>query len=197
MKLTLTKTITIALLGLGVLVGAILFSGVTAFGNVTSDTASGRVSGYQEYTFFATTTNQVYFATTTTATSTYITPWTDANGRIDKGYFVVAGAKRATAVFSRGDSNGQGNAGSTLFKIQVTTSPNPSESDWQNYSKLISNVTNTNSQTLTRVANASIAAATSTTVVGIDLSSDSFYAIRCIAVETTDGEHFCKASADW
>lgn len=178
----------IALIFVGFLVS--LFS--PAFGAVSNDTASQAVNGrFKSYEFFASTTAPTTVATTTSATSTDIIPFFDTNGRYDAGYFVVAGAKKISVFFGRGGLTNP-NAGSTVYKVQVS----PDGVTWVDYNKLIDNVTNTNAQTLTRVASKSISAATSTLQVAID-PNDSVYAIRCIAVETTDGEHRCFATSEF
>lgn len=162
------------------------------FGAVSNETSSQAINGrFKTYEFFASTTAPTTVATTTTATSTDIIPFFDTNGKYDAGYFVVAGAKKISVFFGRGGATNP-NLGSTVYKIQVS----PDGSTWVDYNKLIDNVTNTNAQTLTRVASKSISAATSTIQVAID-PTDSVYAIRCIVVETTDGEHRCFATAEF
>jgi hypothetical protein len=147
---------------------------------------------YRTYEFFASTTDNSVTATTTTATSTNITPFYDSNGKYDDGSFDVRGAKKVSVFFSRDAGTGK-NDGSSLFTVQVTKDG----TNWVNYNKLISNVSNTNAQTLTRVASVSISAATSTVMVGVDVQNDSFKAIRCVVTETTDGSHSCSASATY
>ncbi len=164
-----------------------------SFQGISNDTPSVTAGTYRTYEFFvASTTPFAKQATTTTATSTNIVPFTDTAGRIDNGYFVIAGAKKVTLYFGRGGATGP-NAGSTLYKVQVS----PDGVTWNDYNKLISNTANTNAQTLTRVSSSTISAATSTTVVSLDVENDSFYAVRCIVVETTDGEHTCSAGAEY
>lgn len=160
-----------------------VFAGVTQAGpTVTRDTT-------QYFNFFASTTGQTNFATTTTATSTSIIPYFDSNGRLDNGYFVIAGAKKVTIYVSRGDTSGQGNTGTSTFNLQITSKANPTSSDWFNFSKLVQATSTTEQPT------AAIAAATSTLRYGMDIDYDSVYAVRCIVVETTDGEHSCAAMA--
>jgi len=129
-------------------------------------------STYTNYTFFN--------ATTTTATSTNTT---------DGGqYFVIAGAKRVALFFSRGGVT-QPNTGSTLFKIEVSRDG----TTFYPYNVLVQNLAT--STTPTVVSTVTIGAATTTVVAWMrDLG---FYAIRCVAIETTDGEHTCAASADF
>ena len=150
---------------------------------------------FKTYTFFATSTAQTSFATTTTATSTNITPWTNTSGTIDNGYFVIAGAKKVTFYFKRGDTTGQGNSGSTNYRIQVANKPAPTESDWYYYNKLVQNVAT--STVFTTLSSDTITAATSTVIDSMQMDNDAFFAVRCIAVETTDGEHSCSASAQY
>lgn len=178
-------------------IAIIAFIGVFVVGQAVwasypSTSVPTKTARYDMYEFFASTTAPTTVATTTTATSTNITPYFTTSGKYDQGYFVVAGAKKISMYFGRGDTTGQGNAGSSLFKIQVSADG----STWVDYNKLIDNVTNTNSQTLTRVASKTISAATSTVQVSLD-PTDSIYAVRCVVVETTDGEHRCFASAEW
>lgn len=112
-------------------------------------------------------------ATTTTASSTPIN---------------IAGAKKVTLFFSRGDTTGQGNSGSSAFSVTVSGD----DSNYVQYNKLIDNVTNTNAQTLTRVGSVSLAAGTSTKTYSMDLDRDGFIGMKCGVIETTDGEHTCK-----
>jgi hypothetical protein len=129
---------------------------------------------YQNFQFFS--------ATTTTATSTNIT----GGG----GYFIVAGAKDVTLYFSRGDTHGVGNTGNTQFKVQVT----PDGQNWFDYNELGAvTISSTGDQFYTRVGTSTISAATSTLMYAME--DIGFYAIRCIAVKTTDGESTCRASA--
>lgn len=183
---------TLVLLGIGAILVAVLFiQGKKALGNVSQDSPRGGLSGYQNYTFFASSTSQIIYATTTTATSTNITPWVDASGRIDNGYFVVAGAKRVQFYFTRGDKLGGGNTGNTVFKVQVS----PDGSNWYDYNSLFANSSTT--LTSSSAATVTVSAATSTVLTALDLAKFTPYAVRCIVVETTDGSHECSASADW
>lgn len=153
---------------------------------------------FQTYTFFASSTVQTDYATTTSATSTDITAYFASDGRKDNGYFLIAGAEEVTVYFQRGDTTGQGNIGTSTFFIQAS----PDGTNWYDYNKLIDNVTNANSQNLTRVGSVIFSAAAdynnATATKAYSLSpEDAWYAIRCIVVEGTDGEHTCKASAKW
>lgn len=193
MKLTLrniaTATLFVVLIGLAY---ALSINAQHALAGYISNSQPVRAERLVVYDFFASSTPGVApttFATTTSATSTQIAQWTDESGRIDNGYFVVAGADKVTMFFSRSAPTGT-NGGSSTFKIEVSEDG----SNWVPYKKLISNVTNTNAQTVTRAEEFTISAATSTTIATVD-PDDSIYAIRCIATEATDGYHRCKAVA--
>lgn len=193
MKLTLQKvlvgTILVAIVGFFC---AMVIQTQMANAGYISNTQPTRAERFVKYSFFASSTpgsTPVLFATSTSATSTNIASWTDADGRVDNGYMVVAGAKKVNFFFSR--AWGGGNAGSSQFFVEVSADG----SNWVPYNKLISNVTNTNAQTLTRVASVTISAATSTSMVTMD--EDAIYAVRCIVVEATDGSHTCEATAQY
>jgi len=126
-----------------------------------------------------------FSATTTNATST--------TASINA---YIQGAKRATLYFSRGDTTGTGNSGSTSFSVEVSRTNSTSDADWIDYNKLIDNVTNTNSQTLTRVGSASLSG-TSTKMYSLDLENDNLSFIRCISVETTDGNASCRLETEF
>lgn len=122
--------------------------------------------------------NSLFSATTTQATSTPIS---------------IAGAERVEIYFKRlGASN---SVATSTFNVQVS----PNGTDWYDYNKLVSNVTNTNGQMPTRVASVTIVGATSTTIVAMDLQFDAFRQMRCVAtqasttLESTDGST-CEAS---
>ena len=177
---------------IGVLLASVYLIAGQVFGNVTVEqpTTSERL---QTYTFFATSTVQTNFATTATATSTNIIAWFDSNGIKDNGYFVVAGAKDVTLYFKRGDTVGTGNTGSTVYKIQTS----PDGSNWFDYPYLKkATTTPTTADTFfAGVASATIGAATTTDIY--KMGNTGWFAIRCIVVETTDGEHSCSATAQF
>ena len=163
-----------------------------AFGNVTVSTPTQDTQRVL-YTFFATSTNQTNFATTTTAVSTNIDPWFDEQGQLDRGYFVISGAKDVTLFFGRGDTTGQGNTGSTEYTVQVSQDG----STWYDYTRMqpASTTLATADARFTTVSSAGIVAATTTDVFKmVDLG---WYAVRCTVTETTDGEHSCSASAEF
>lgn len=163
------------------------------YGNVDTTTPAPNNS-FEKYTFFATSTNQVAeysFGTSTNATSTNITQWVDSNGRVDKGYFVIAGAKKVEFYFGRGATTTQ-NDGTVGYRVQVT----PDGSNWYDFSKLVLSTTTTKT-TYSKVFQQT---GTTTVPVALDLQDDSFYAVRCIAnylYASTDGKIFCSATAQF
>jgi hypothetical protein len=169
----MTTTIKNTIYAVGIVL--MLFSAYFAHGFISFRSTTPEFSSYQVHTLLS--------ATTTTATST--TP----NGG---GVATTTGAKKATVYFTR-DSGSGGNAGTSTFSIQVT----PDGTNWYNYNKLISNVTNTNAQTLTRVSSVNIVAATSTTLVAMDFQDDAFLALRCVALINTDGANTCKIAVEY
>lgn|SRR3990167_5660708 len=166
----------------------------TSNANVVTDVPAAAPQGnYQSYLFFASTTAQSLLSTSTSATSTDINPFFDSNtGRKDSGYFVVAGAKDVNVYFTR-DTAG---SGASRFSIQVTATSTPVETDWYDYNRLSPNtVSSSANDSLLRVGTSTISATTGTNIFKMETLG--FYAIRCIVVETTDGTHICRASADW
>lgn len=131
---------------------------------------------YKNFTFFN--------ATTTTATSTNVS---------DGGsYLVINGARKVTMYFTHGGTATTSTTGAR-FTVQTTKDG----VIWDNFSKLIGPDLSS-----TATSSYAIQGATSTAPVGLDLSDDTFYAIRCIATEyagalATDGEHTCSASVEF
>jgi hypothetical protein len=79
-------------------------------------------------------------------------------------------------------------AGSSAFAVEVSIDGD----NWVTFSKLISNVTNTNVQNKTRVASVSLASNTTSTV-DMDLENSIYRWMRLTVTETTDGTHTAKA----
>lgn len=192
MKLVKQNLAAVFLLAAIVLIalGTLFVSQVRAYISADSPAITDRVVSYK---FFASSTPNAAptnFATTTSATSTDIASWIDDAGRLDNGAFNITGAKAVTWYFSRGGATGP-NTGTSTFRVEVSDNG----TNWSRYYKLVSNVTNSNSQNLTRVETVAIEAATSTTITGMDLTNDSFKFVRCIVAETIDGDHSCRATA--
>lgn len=161
---------------------ALTLVATVAYGEVNFSEQT-QTSNYQNFNFFPGPGNVANNATTTTATSTNLT----GGG----GYFKIAGAKNVVLYFSRGDTTGQGNAGSSQFRIQVT----PDGTNWYDYNHLASSSPFGQVSILPLVGTTTLSTGTSTQMYRMhDLG---FYGVRCIVIETTDGEHSCKASAEF
>lgn len=87
----------------------------------------------------------------------------------------IAGAKKAQVYFAYTNPVGSGN-GTSTFSVEVS----PNGTDWYDYNKLISNVANTNSQDVTRVASV-VMSATTSAMYALDLENDTFRDMRCVA----------------
>lgn len=121
-----------------------------------------------------------YSATTTSATST-------ANAFPEERVLAVAGAKKVAFEFSRGGATGP-NTGSSKFEVEGTLDG----TNWFDVPRLLLNDgSNTASSTIW------ITAATSTVRAAVDLTYMPFLQLRCQVVEVTDGEHTCKAFAEF
>lgn len=93
---------------------------------------------------------------------------------------LVAGAKKISFMFTRANHA----AGTSTFTVEGSL-------DGVTYvalNKLISNVTNTNAQNLTRVASVALAA-NGSTLASLDIEADTLYMIRVTVTEATDGTH--------
>ena len=186
----------ILLSAIGVVALVFGFSQGVFGGYISNDVPSGTPQSYQHYEFFASTTlttvTPTVFATSTTATSTNITGFYDNLGRYNDGKFKIAGAKKVSVYFDRTTDPAVGNAGSSRFRVQVS----PNGTDWYDWNKLVVNAATTTAN-ITSLNAVTISAATSTDIVGLDLSANTFRFMRCIVLETTDGTHRCSASAEW
>ena len=171
------KKIGIALLIVGIgLAGWIYFNqqedslgGVVAITRIVN-----KPIGYSEYY------NLFPSATTTSATS--------SDSVTGDGVVKVAGAKKVMVFFSRGGATGP-NTGNTRFKIQGT----PDGTNWYDYSKLV--LATSTSETTQSVVN--IAASTSTVAASLKNQFDTWQLIRCVVVETTDGDHQCLVYVEY
>lgn len=165
----------------------------TVYATASVDRASVTTGTYRTYNFFASTTpatgtvSSTILSTTTTATSTNITAFMTSDGLYRTGALDITGAKKITMYFSRGGATNP-NTGSTNFKIQVSDDG----TNWYDYNRLLGS-----DVSATATSSAWITAATSTLIYGVDITNQSFQFLRCIVVETTDGEHACKASVNY
>lgn len=81
-------------------------------------------------------------------------------------------------------------AGSSTFTVEVCPENDnvaDADSTWIAYNRLITNATNTNAQTITRVA--SVALSSDTTSIVSMSPEDTFGKVRVVATEGTDGTH--------
>jgi hypothetical protein len=96
----------------------------------------------------------------------------------------IENAEKITLMLTRANHS----AGSSAFAVTVSIDG----ITYVTFSKLISNVTNTNAQTKTRVASVSLASNTSS-AVDMDLENSIFRWMKVTVTETTDGTHTAKA----
>lgn len=130
------------------------------------------------YTFFT--------ATTTSATSTTVV------GPNGPGFLRIGGAKDVIFFFTRGDTKGTGNSGSSTFSVQVT----PDGTNWFNYTELGQVQQSGGADAFyARTGTSTISAATSTLQYAME--DISYYGVRCIAARVTDGESSCSATANF
>lgn len=162
-------------LGFGLLLAAILATGALlavaqqVYAGSTYDKPTP-VDNYVDHTFFT--------ATTTTATSTNAADLPDRTLRVD-------GADDVVLYFGRGDTKGTGNSGSTVFKVQTSRDG----SEWFDYNTLL-----LNSATSSPTSFAFVTLPAGTSTVQARMQYNGYHFIRCISVETTDGEATCRAS---
>lgn len=143
---------------------------VVAYGEV-SFTESTQTNNYQIVPLLS--------ATTTSATST--------NQGGGGGYAKIAGAKKVEIVFTR-TGRSHANTGQTIFRVQVS----PDGTNWYDFARLM-NATSTSQTGQSTVT----LQGTSTAIQALDLRTDTFYGVRCIAFQITDGEHTCSANAEF
>ena len=94
----------------------------------------------------------------------------------------IGGAKKVMFEFTRADHV----SGSSDFAIEISFDG----TTWTEYNKLISNVTNTNAQNLTRVAAPTLSS--NTTEIYAMSPEDAAPLVRAKVTEDTDGTHTCK-----
>ncbi len=151
------------------------FSGVAQA--IFTYTVQTQTQSFQNFNFLS--------ATTTSATSTNL-----AGGG---GYLTIAGAKKVTFHFSRGGATNP-NTGSTRFFVQVS----PDANTWYYWGNWSVAASTTNSFTaVTQTTAQYTLTGTSTISAGMILDNNTYQYARCIAVETTDGEHTCDASVEF
>ena len=174
------------ILGIVLLIGACGIY-VTSVGAFTTADQPTPVDQLVNKSFFATSTATTWYATTTSATSTEITAYNDTNGRLDSGKLDIRGAEQVTWYFSRGGKIGP-NTGATRFEVEVS----PDGTTWYDFNRLIGT-----DGSATATSTVTISAATSTTVVHMNLDYGGYMFARCIVVEITDGDHACAATVTY
>lgn len=103
-----------------------------------------------------------------------------ATATTESGWIPVDGAKAVQFYFKRSNHS----SGSTAFTVNLSPDNGTTEVA---YNKLITNVTNTNAQQLTRVASVSLS---SNTVSVVSMSPEDIGGyVQVVATETTDGTH--------
>lgn len=179
MNLTIKQKI-LFILSLSVMVvvlAALFITGSVAYSGVNGppiSTANARA--LQPFTFFS--------ATTTTATST-----TDRSSGLS-----AKGLKRLTVVFSRGGATSP-NTGSTLFRLQA--SPDAAATRWYDLGLWLSPTSTSQTFINGQYGAALSLSGTTSQAVHVDLEDAAWVWIRCIAIETTDGEHSCEGVGDY
>lgn len=93
----------------------------------------------------------------------------------------IQDAQKVSIVGQRSDNAG----GSSAFSVEVSADG----TNWIAYNKLIDNVTNTNTQNLTRVTSKTISADNGFIILSMDLTTDVFLSMRVTVTETTEGTH--------
>lgn len=176
MNIALRNTVGALIIALTVLVAGYAIA-VQAARNEATPT--GTPGTFERHTFFS--------ATTTNATSTNLT----GGG----GLMPIAGAKKVNFYFTHGGA-ATTSTGSSIFNVQVT----PDGTNWYDFNKLISNL-GTSTANVTVLSTVAVPAATTTTIVGMDIDHDAFLAARCIVVEVgtvgQQGEHTCTATVEF
>jgi len=184
MTRTLRSASTFAGIGLVILATCILITNAGYVYGLIVNEGPASVDAHKFVQLMATSTGTT--ATTTTATSTNQAAYFDTNGRYIDGTLDIRGANKVVMYFQRGGIVAA-NTGSTTFKVQVT----PDGTNWYDFTKLIQATSTTVQPTAT------IDAATSTLYYSLDLTTSAFLKLRCITVETTDGEHACAGYAEY
>lgn len=102
--------------------------------------------------------------------------------------FSVAGAKKITLFLTRADHS----SGSSVFIAEVSGD----DSTYVTCQKLVSHITNSNSQQKTRVASLTLSSDV-TELISVDLENDSYISMRINVTETTDGTHTARVLIEY
>lgn len=104
----------------------------------------------------------------------------------------VREAKKITLLFTRANHA----AGSTAFTVTGCIEDDATTGTFVALNTLIDNVTNTNAQTLTRVASCTLSSDTSK-VYSLDVDNFGYTFLKVTATETTDGTHTAKVLVEY
>ena len=108
----------------------------------------------------------------------------------------IFGAKKVTLALTA-DGGTVGGKFLVLVNRNATTTNQAVDSAYRQFNKLISDVSNTNAQQLTRLDSVNLNVAT-TTIASMDLQYDTFSHLKCALYETADGGTYsCKAIIEY
>lgn len=96
----------------------------------------------------------------------------------------IENAKKVTWLLTRANHS----SGSSAFDVDVSIDG----STYVDFNGLVSNATNTNAQTITRVGSVTLSSNTSS-IVAMDLTAFNFKWMKITVTETTDGTHSASA----
>ncbi len=129
-------------------------------------------------------------ATTTTALSTNTANFND-------GALFMAGAEKVVMHFQRGDTIGTGNSGTSTFRVQGSFDA----STWYDFGLFLSATSSTQTQqTLFGFDGSGVVVnlrGTTTEIRALNLENTAFKYLRCRVTEVADGQHTCKAYAEY
>lgn len=159
---------------------------------------------FRAFNLFASSTVESVIATSTNATSTNLTAYSDSQGRIIDGSADVRGAKHIDVYATRGGTFAAANTGTSTYSIQGTSG----DGIWYYVNRLL---TSTSSPTAspglvngvlqsdpnlanlpTIGATAPGNAATSTLHLIVDPTSLNYRALRCVSTRLVDGANSCQ-----
>src|SRR3990167_6587538 len=175
------------------IIGGLLFwHNQRALGGIITRDESVQDNAFRVYDFFATSTLPgvaIGTATTTTATSTNVNSYF-VNGRLENGTLDIRGAKKVELILAVASTTTSGDisAPQGRFKFQVTED----RVTWYDWNKLKSGDTSATATSAPILGNL-----TSTSTFAMDLTNDTFSALRCIVTIIDAGSFTCKAIVEY
>lgn len=175
------------------IIGGLLFwHNQRALGGIITRDESVQDNAIRVYDFFATSTLPgvaIGTATTTTATSTNVNSYF-VNGRLENGTLDIRGAKKVELILAVASTTTSGDisAPQGRFKFQVTED----RVTWYDWNKLKSGDTSATATSAPILGNL-----TSTSTFAMDLTNDTFSALRCIVTIIDAGSFTCKAIVEY